>query len=175
LGWSALLTATPLPVQTVEARVVGVADGDTVTVLNSNNIQHKTRLAGIDAPEKGQPFGDRSKQSLSRAVIGKPVRVDWSKQDRYGRLVGKVWVSSPDMACARTSAPDCPKTLDVKQAFHAQAQHLSCSPATHASRAFRPPNTYRNLGLGNSTYVLHSAILGRASGCNNFLNVETSP
>jgi endonuclease YncB( thermonuclease family) len=88
-----------------------VADGDTVTVLDSNNVQHRIRLAGIDAPEKSQPFGDRSKQSLSRTVMGKPVRVEWSKQDRYGHLVGKVWVSSPDMACARTGAPESTKLV----------------------------------------------------------------
>jgi endonuclease YncB( thermonuclease family) len=99
-----------------EARVVDVADGDTVTVLDSNNVEHKIRLAGIDAPEKGQPFGDRSRQSLSRTVMGKPVRIEWSMQDRNGHLVGRVWVSSPDMACARTGAPDCPKNLDVSRA-----------------------------------------------------------
>jgi endonuclease YncB( thermonuclease family) len=116
LGWPAWILAATSPVQTLEARVVGVADGDTVTVLDSNHVQHKIRLAGIDAPEKGQPFGDRSKQSLSHAVMGKSVRVEWSKQDRYGRLVGKIWVSSPDMACARMNAPDCPKNLDVNRA-----------------------------------------------------------
>jgi endonuclease YncB( thermonuclease family) len=99
-----------------EARVVGVADGDTVTVVDSRNVQHQIRLAGIDAPEKGQPFGDRSRQTLSRTVMGKPVRVEWSRQDHHGRLVGRVWVSSPDMACARTGAPDCPKNLDVNRA-----------------------------------------------------------
>jgi endonuclease YncB( thermonuclease family) len=96
--------------QSFDARVIGVADGDTVTVLDANNLQHKIRVAGIDAPEKGQPFGDRSKQSLSRAVMGKPVRVEWQKQDRYGRLVGKVWVAPPDATCRQ---PPCPKTLDA--------------------------------------------------------------
>ena len=126
-----------------EARVVDVADGDTVTVLDSNNVQHKIRLAGIDAPEKGQPFADRSKQSLSRAVTGKPVRVEWSKQDRYGRLVGKVWVSSPDMACARTAAPDCPKNLDVNRAqlsvglaWHDKENEREQSPQDRAAYAF---------------------------------------
>jgi endonuclease YncB( thermonuclease family) len=66
----ALLHAAPAT-QSFEGRVVAVADGDTLTVLDSNNLQHKIRVAGIDAPEKGQPFGDRSKQSLSRAVMGR--------------------------------------------------------------------------------------------------------
>jgi endonuclease YncB( thermonuclease family) len=126
-----------------EARVVDVADGDTVTVLDSNNVQHKIRLAGIHAPEKGQPFADRSKQGLSWAVMGKPVRVEWSRQDRYGRLVGKVWVSSPDMACARTAAPDCPKNLDVNRAqlsvglaWHDKEYEREQSPEDRAAYAF---------------------------------------
>ncbi len=49
----------------VEGRVVGVSDGDTITVLDGDKRQHKIRLSGIDAPEKGQAFGERSKQSLS--------------------------------------------------------------------------------------------------------------
>jgi hypothetical protein len=78
-------------------RVVGVSDGDTVTVLDATKAPHKVRLAGIDAPEKGQPFGQRAKENLSRLVFGKDVRVAWHKKDRYGRLVGTVWVVSPDM------------------------------------------------------------------------------
>jgi len=92
-------------------RVVGVTDGDTVTVLDAAKAQHKVRLAGIDAPEKGQPFGERSKENLSRLVFGRDVRVDWHKRDRYGRLVGTVWVVSPDMPCI--GKPDCPKNLDA--------------------------------------------------------------
>ena len=49
----------------VEGRVVGISDGDTITVLDSEKKQHEIRFAGIDAPEKGQAFGERSKQSLS--------------------------------------------------------------------------------------------------------------
>ena len=96
-----LATAAPTP-NLLEARVVGVTDGDTVTVLDANKVQYKIRLAGIDAPEKDQPFGQRSKQSLSNAVMGKHVRVEWSKQDRYGRLVGKVWVTPIDLPCDAT-------------------------------------------------------------------------
>ena len=58
---------------TIKGRVVGVADGDTVTVLDNGKVQHKIRLAGIDAPERTQDFGNRSKQSLSDLVFAKPV------------------------------------------------------------------------------------------------------
>ncbi len=67
--------------ETYTGRVVGVSDGDTITILDRSNAQHKVRLSGIDAPEKAQPFGQRSKQSLSAAVFGKQVTVDSSKRD----------------------------------------------------------------------------------------------
>ena len=86
---------------------VGIADGDTVTVLDAQKVQHKIRLAGIDAPEKAQPFGQRSKGALSMLVFGKDVDVEWSKRDRYRRIVGKVLVTDP--TCQR----QCPKTLDA--------------------------------------------------------------
>ena len=95
--------------ETLAGRVVGVADGDTVTVLDTDNVRHKVRLSAIDAPEKAQAFGKRSKQNLSDLVFQKDVSVQWNKRDRYGRIVGKVMVQSPD-------CPRCPKNLDVGQA-----------------------------------------------------------
>ena len=83
--------------ETVTGRVVGVADGDTITVLDANKVQHKIRLAGIDAPEKKQPFGDRSKESLSELAYDKTVTVETDKRDKYGRQVGKVLVNGQDV------------------------------------------------------------------------------
>ena len=94
----------------LEARVIAVADGDSITVLDSNRLEHRVRLAGIDAPEYGQPFSDQSRRSLSRAVLGKDVRLEWSKRDAYGRFVAKVWVAPAEAPCA---AQPCPTTLDV--------------------------------------------------------------
>lgn len=91
-----LLYSSQLWADILEGKVVGVADGDTITVLDSSNTQYKIRLAGIDAPEKKQPFGQVSKRSLSDLVYDKTVQVDWSKTDRYGRLVGKVLVNNLD-------------------------------------------------------------------------------
>jgi len=70
--------------------VVRVSDGDTVTLLDGLRAQHRIRLAGIDAPEKAQPFGDASKRHLSDMVFGESVSVEYEKQDRYGRIVGKI-------------------------------------------------------------------------------------
>jgi endonuclease YncB( thermonuclease family) len=65
-------------------------------VLESTNTQHKIRLAGIDAPEKKQPYGQRSKQSLSDLVFDKQVMVETDKRDKYKREVGKVLVGGMD-------------------------------------------------------------------------------
>lgn len=77
-------------------------------MLDGDKRQHKVRLAGIDAPEKGQPFGQRSKGSLSDLVFGREVEVHWTKRDRYQRLVGGVMVGAPNCPPAA-----CPKTIDA--------------------------------------------------------------
>ncbi|HEX4985058.1 MAG TPA: thermonuclease family protein [Burkholderiales bacterium] len=82
---------------TLQGRVVGVSDGDTVTVLTAENRQLKIRLSGIDAPEKKQSFGAHAKQTLSRQVFGQPVTVEWTKTDRYGRIVGKIEAGGTDV------------------------------------------------------------------------------
>jgi endonuclease YncB( thermonuclease family) len=69
----------------LDGRVVSVADGDTITLLDSNQQQHKIRLAGIDAPEKAQPYGQRSQQQLSELAFGKDAKADCYKVDRYDR------------------------------------------------------------------------------------------
>lgn len=94
--------------ETLSGRVVRVVDGDTVYVLDAAQEQHKIRLAGIDAPERGQPFGKKSKQRMSELVAGRDARVDWYKKDRWGRLIGQVWVASPECR-----ADPCPKTLNA--------------------------------------------------------------
>ena len=81
----------------LSGKVVRVADGDTITVLDPGNKQHKIRLMGIDAPEKGQAFGNVSRESLASLVSGRNVVVEWHKRDRYGRLVGQVFADSHDV------------------------------------------------------------------------------
>ena len=77
-------------------RVVKVSDGDTITVVDSNNQKHKIRLKGIDAPESQQVYGDISTQSLSELVYDKEVLVTWDKKDKYYRILGKVIVDGRD-------------------------------------------------------------------------------
>lgn len=93
---AALLFAAPSGADTLHGRVVGVTDGDTVKVLDAAHTEWKIRLMGIDAPEKQQAFGARSKANLSDLVYGKTVTVEYSKKDRYGRTVGKILVNGVD-------------------------------------------------------------------------------
>lgn len=86
-----------------EAKVIGVSDGDTITVLDANKEQHKIRLQGIDAPEKSQAFGQASRHYLSQLVFSKRVTIEFEKIDRYERQVGKVLVDGTDANLAQVS------------------------------------------------------------------------
>src|SRR5262245_15182047 len=83
--------------QPIIGKVVGVSDGDTITVLDEQKRQHKIRLEGIDAPESNQDFGSRAKQSLSDLVFGKTVTVTSRKKDIYGRVLGDVTVDGKNV------------------------------------------------------------------------------
>ena len=74
----------------LRGRVVGVIDGDTMDVLDARRQQYRIRLAEIDAPEKGQPFGQQSKQSLSDLCFGRDAVIEDKSRDRYGRVIGRV-------------------------------------------------------------------------------------
>ena len=104
LALALIVAFGPAGAEVLTGHVVGVADGDTITVLDAAKVQHKIRVAGIDAPEKKQAFGQVSKENLSRLVFDKEVDIVWTKYDRYKRIVGKVMVSSPKCSsnCSRT-------------------------------------------------------------------------
>lgn len=83
--------------QQLTGRVVRIADGDTLTVLDASNTQHRVRLKGIDAPESGQAFGSVSKQALSSLIGSGPVTVRVDDKDQYGRILGVVMVNGQDI------------------------------------------------------------------------------
>jgi endonuclease YncB( thermonuclease family) len=89
----------PFAAQAVEwvGTVVGIADGDTLTLLDQARIQHRIRIDGIDAPERTQPFGQRARQSLSDLAQGRSARAECPKSDRYGRAVCRVFVNGVDV------------------------------------------------------------------------------
>ncbi len=80
-----------------EAYVVGVSDGDTITALTPEKQQIKVRLKGIDAPEKAQAFGQKSKSSLSDMVFNQQVELRCGKNDKYGRSVCYVFKDGVDL------------------------------------------------------------------------------
>ena len=79
------------------ATVIGISDGDTLTVLNENKEQIRIRLAEIDAPEARQPFGTKSKQSLSELCFGKQAQIKARVKDQYGRTVARVTCDGIDV------------------------------------------------------------------------------
>jgi endonuclease YncB( thermonuclease family) len=98
----------------LEGKVVGVTDGDTITVLDTGNNQHQVRLFAIDAPEtschqktpstyaddcveRGQAFGKTAKRNLSALVYGKQVSVRLGQGKSYDRVVGTVYVGQQDI------------------------------------------------------------------------------
>jgi endonuclease YncB( thermonuclease family) len=72
--------------------VIKIADGDTLTILDGSNTQHKIRLAGIDAPEKGQAFGTKSRENLAAKVFRKNVRIEVIDVDRHRREAGRIYL-----------------------------------------------------------------------------------
>ena len=81
----------------IAGRVVGITDGDTLTLLDEARRQVRVRLAEIDTPERRQPYGDRARQALSDLAFGKAVRVDVQDTDRYGRAIGRVRKGAVDV------------------------------------------------------------------------------
>ena len=77
--------------------VIKITDGDTIHVLDAANVDHTIRLAGIDAPERGQPYGKAAGRFLSKQINQQTVCVDWHKRDHYGRLVGVIRYKGRDV------------------------------------------------------------------------------
>ncbi len=96
-----LLTTIFLPIlvqaQEHVGRVLGVTDGNTITLLDPSKHQIKVRLAEIDTPESAQPYGNRAKQELSKLVFGKTITLKVHDTDRYGRIVARVYVDTLDV------------------------------------------------------------------------------
>lgn len=81
----------------LEGRVIAVHDGDTVTLLDAAQLQHRVRIAGIDAPERGQPFGTSAREGLASLVHGRRVVARCHKRDRFGRDVCSVFAGTQDV------------------------------------------------------------------------------
>ena len=95
-----LIVVAPAMAEEIKGRVVGITDGDTLTLLDGARTQIKIRLAEIDTPEKGQPYGSQAKVLLSDLAFGHDAVIDVQDKDRYGRSVGRVYVDGRDVNAA---------------------------------------------------------------------------
>ncbi len=136
--------------------MVAVQDGDTVTILDADRVQHRVRIAGIDAPEKSQAFGEAAKQSLARLVHGQRVDAHCPKRDRYGREVCSVYLGARDVGLeqvrsgyawwyreyAREQAPGDRAAYEAAESDARQARRgLWTDPAPQPPSAFRRQHT----------------------------------
>lgn len=106
----ALHPCLPVRAADIDARVVGVVDGDTVTVIDAAQTRRTFRIAGIDAPDRTQPFGDRAQQQLAALVSGMQVRIETRPGTVGAEARAKIWAAPSNGSCKGES---CPKTLDV--------------------------------------------------------------
>ena len=108
---------------------MGITDGDTFKLLVEDSIEYKIRLHGIDCPEKAQAFSQVAKKSLSDMIFGQEVKVEYAKKDRYGIIIGKVFVGNlyvneelikQGMAWHFTKYDQNPKWQELEQEARAQ-------------------------------------------------------
>jgi len=99
-----LLTSTRVPAETLTGRITGITDGDTLTLLDAEHIPQKIRVAGIDAPEKRQAFGEKSKTHLSALAYNRQAQADCRKIDRYRRRICVVYVGGRDVGLEQIKA-----------------------------------------------------------------------
>ena len=117
----ALCTYTASANQLSVQKVVKIADGDTITVLVSGNEQVKVRLAGIDCPERKQPWGNKAKQAIGELLSGKLITVETLNKDRYGRTIGRVFADKQNVNRALVEQGHCwvyPKYAKDEELFN---------------------------------------------------------
>ncbi|MCB1689361.1 MAG: thermonuclease family protein [Halioglobus sp.] len=115
-------------------RVVRIADGDTVSILDHSNTQHKVRLYGIDTPERDQPYGSAAKRQLTQLIDEKPVGVVIVTTDSYGRVVGTLYQDGVNINVAM-----------VASGYAWWYQHFA--PHEHALREAEQSARQQGLGL----------------------------
>lgn len=137
----------------IRSTVLAVYDGDTLTVSDGNR-NVNVRLDGIDAPELAQPYGPASRDALRQLVLQRPVVVTYSTVDRYGRVLGRVFLDD----CTHVNlqqleagmawfylAYQCELPQDVRQAFRAaQTRALASRLGLWALPDPQAPWIYRN-------------------------------
>ena len=118
-GWA--VAADPF-----EATVIAVVDGDTLRVRDAQGQTHRIRLAGMDSPERTQPYSRQASRHLQSLVLKEQVRVQPGKTDRYGRTVAKVWKGDVDVSLHQ---------LQAGLAWHYKAYQAEQAPLDRISYA----------------------------------------
>jgi endonuclease YncB( thermonuclease family) len=148
IGLMGFVLSHSLQAQTLEGRIVGVSDGDTVKLLNAAHQLYKIRLNKIDAPEKSQAYGQKSKSSLSELVFDRDVRVEVTDLDRYGRTVGILFIGEQEinleqvrrgMAWVYRKYTSDPRYIEAEQAARSQAKGLWADAEPTPPWVFRHP------------------------------------
>lgn len=88
-----ILLTLSIIAQTITGKVTAITDGDTIKVLE-NKVEYNIRFNGIDAPEKSQAYGQKSKEFLSSLILGKEVIVEVKDKDKYGRYVSDIFLGN---------------------------------------------------------------------------------
>ena len=134
------------PGETVTGKVVALHDGDTLIVRDDKQVQHKIRLAGIDAPERKQAYGKQARENLSGKVFGQTVRVEVVDIDRFHHEVGRLYLGDrfinlemvKDGCAWRFPAEDKPGEFTAAQAdARAHRRGLWTDPTPESPWEFR--------------------------------------
>lgn len=147
LSLAFLLAFTAFAQTSFKGQVVGVVDGDTVTILDKQYRQITVRLAGIDAPEKRQDFGAAAKEFLSKLIFEKKVTIIVGKTDRYGRTVGVILLNGKDINLLMVEAGYAWHYKEYEDEQSANDRELYAAGETNARKSsaglWRQPNAVK--------------------------------
>jgi micrococcal nuclease len=123
---------------TISVKVVGISDGDTITVLTANKQQLRVRLAGIDAPERSQAYGMKARKHLADQVFGKIIELETRGTDKYKRTLGIVFLNDQDI-----------NELMIKDGYAwFYRQYASSQPDEEVARYAEAEESAKSEGLG---------------------------
>lgn len=145
-----VLISLPTCAETLSGRIVGVQDGDTLTLLDASQQQYRIRLAEVDAPEKNQPFGQASKRSLSDLAYGRNAQAECPNSDRYGRYVCKVFVDGQSVNALQVAQGFAwvyrQYASKVSPLYALEAQARAANIGLWQDRNPTPPRKWRHAG-----------------------------
>lgn len=184
IGLISLLLSPSVSAETLEGHIVGVSDGDTVKLLDATHQLYKIRLNKIDAPEKNQAYGQKSKASLSELVFDRDVRVEVTDLDRYGRTVGILFIGEQEinleqvrrgLAWVYRKYTSDPRYIEAEQVARAQTKGLWADPQPTPPWVFRHPQLAHERSessVSSSTPTPVSTTCGSKTRCQEMRDCE---